>query len=44
MYSKRTAAWVIPRDERKYSQLSKSLFKASNIYRQIHQNCFVLDQ
>lgn len=33
----RTAAWVIPRDERKYSQLSKSLFKASNIYRQIHR-------
>ena len=34
----RTAAWVIPRDERKYSQLSKSLFKASNIYRQIHRS------
>lgn len=33
----RTAAWVIPRDERKYSQLSKTLFKASNIYRQIHR-------
>jgi len=33
----RTAAWVIPRDERKYSQLSKTLCKASNIYRQIHR-------
>ena len=34
----RTAAWVIPRDERKYSSLSKALFKSSNIYRQIHRS------
>ncbi len=33
----RTAAWVLPRDERKYSKLSKNLFKASNIYRQFHR-------
>ncbi|MDQ6119248.1 SidA/IucD/PvdA family monooxygenase, partial [Acinetobacter baumannii] len=34
----RTAAWVIPRDERKYSNLSKALFKKSNFYRQIHRS------
>ncbi|HDJ7843163.1 TPA: flavin-containing monooxygenase [Acinetobacter baumannii] len=34
----RTAAWVIPRDERKYSNLSKALFKKSNLYRQIHRS------
>ena len=33
----RTAAWVIPRDERKYSQLSKFLFKSSPLYRQVHR-------
>ncbi|WP_130802678.1 flavin-containing monooxygenase [Acinetobacter ihumii] len=33
----RTAAWVIPRDERKYSDLSKFLFKQSNVYRQLHR-------
>ncbi|WP_336148581.1 NAD(P)/FAD-dependent oxidoreductase [Acinetobacter ursingii] len=33
----RTAAWVIPRDERQYSHLSKLLFKKSNIYRQVHR-------
>lgn len=29
---------VIPRDERKYSNLSKALFKKSNFYRQIHRS------
>lgn len=33
----RTAAWVIPRDERAYSGLSKLLFKKSDFYRQIHR-------
>ncbi|MCU4412946.1 NAD(P)/FAD-dependent oxidoreductase [Acinetobacter sp. WU_MDCI_Axc73] len=33
----RTAAWVIPRDERQYSNLSKLLFKKSKIYRHVHR-------
>jgi cation diffusion facilitator CzcD-associated flavoprotein CzcO len=33
----RTAAWVIPRDERKYSKLSKSLFKASALSKNAQQ-------
>ncbi len=33
----RTPAWVIPRDERRYSALSKALFKWSNTYRIAHR-------
>ncbi len=33
----RTAAWVIPRDERQYSGLSQLLFKRSDLFRKIHR-------
>lgn len=33
----RTAAWVIPRDERKYLALDQHLFKLSDAYRKFHR-------
>lgn len=33
----RTAAWVIPRDERKYLAFDQHLFKWSNSYRKLHR-------
>lgn len=33
----RTAAWVIPRDERLYSQLEKKLFKKFDWFRKLHR-------
>ncbi|MCB8767572.1 flavin-containing monooxygenase [Acinetobacter soli] len=33
----RTAAWVIPRDERRYSKLDQTLFKHSEAYRKLHR-------
>lgn len=33
----RTAAWVIPRDERRYSELSKNLFAKYDWFRKLHR-------
>ncbi len=33
----RTAAWVIPRDERKYLNIEKKLFKQADWFRKLHR-------